>query len=106
VPAIAYMPTRNTKQQIERLQKLALKHDLIEISGEDINSPRQTFTSEAYKDPRFYHLIESAWALVEHERRIDSCEDGLLDSNNFKNARLRVHAFYETIRKQWRNDDV
>jgi hypothetical protein len=106
VPAIAYMPTRNTEQQIERLQKLALKHDLIEISGEDINSPRQTFTSEAYKDPRFYHLIESAWALVEHERRIDSCEDGLLDSNNFKNARLRVHAFYETIRKQWRNDDV
>lgn len=107
VPAIAYMPTRNNDDQIERIQTLALKHDLIEISGEDINSPRQVFTCEAYKDPRFHHLIESAWALVEHERRIDRHEDGLLErKSGIEKARERVHAFSESIRKQRRNDDV
>lgn len=68
VPALAYMPTRNTLTQIERLQSLAKTYDMIEISGEDINSPRQSFNCDAYQDPKHQHLIDSAWALVGHEK--------------------------------------
>jgi hypothetical protein len=67
VPAIAYMPTRNTPSQIERVQKLAKQHGFMEISGEDINQPRQAFTCDAYQKPSFHHLIETSWALIGHE---------------------------------------
>ncbi len=65
--AVAYMPTRNTPEQLKRLQQLCRKHDLFEISGEDINSPRQKFQCEALAKPEYAHLIESTWALIGHE---------------------------------------
>lgn len=79
VPALAYMPTRNTQSQIKRLQSLAKTYQFIEISGEDINSPRQSFNCDAYQNPTHKHLIDSAWALVGHEAlyKQDS-EKGLL----------------------------
>ncbi len=65
--AVAYMPTRNTPEQLKRLQQLCRKYDLFEISGEDINSPRQKFECEALAKPEYAHLIESTWALIGHE---------------------------------------
>ncbi len=65
--AVAYMPTRNTPEQLQRLQALCRKYDLFEISGEDINSPRQKFACEALAKPEYSHLIESTWALIGHE---------------------------------------
>ena len=65
--AVAYMPTRNTPEQLKRLQQLCRKYDLFEISGEDINSPRQKFQCEALAKPEYAHLIESTWALIGHE---------------------------------------
>ena len=44
IRAVTYMPTRNTQTQIERLKKLCERYGMLQISGEDINSPRQTFT--------------------------------------------------------------
>ena len=66
--AVTYMPSRNTKAQLERLRALCKQHDLFEISGEDINSPRQSFICEAMKDPMFANLIDATWALIGHER--------------------------------------
>ncbi len=65
--AIAYMPTRNTPEQLKRLQKLARENQLFEISGEDINSPRQIFACKALALPEYSHLIDSTWALIGHE---------------------------------------
>ena len=41
--AIAYMPTRNTTQQLKRVMELCDKYGFMQISGEDINQPRQSF---------------------------------------------------------------
>ena len=67
ISAVAYMPTRNTPAQLTRLMKLCKKHDLFEISGEDVNSPRQLFECKALADPMYSHLIDSTWALIGHE---------------------------------------
>lgn len=65
--AVAYMPTRNTPSQLERIQKLCKENEFFEISGEDINSSRQKFACEALSKPEFAHLIDSTWALIGHE---------------------------------------
>lgn len=65
--ALTYMPTRNTEQQLARVIALCEKHGLFQISGEDINSPFQSFHCEALRHPRFRHLVDSTWALIGHE---------------------------------------
>ena len=66
--AITYMPTRNTLAQLNRVMDLCEKYSLFQISGEDINSPRQSFICEALARPEFKHLIVSTWALIGHEK--------------------------------------
>ena len=65
--ACAYMPTRNTPAQLQRLGKMLKENDLFEISGEDVNSPRQKFACAALALPEYAHLIDSTWALIGHE---------------------------------------
>jgi hypothetical protein len=65
--AVTYMPSRNTPVQLERLMMLCKKYDLFEISGEDINSPRQSFICDALNKPEFKHLSVATWALIGHE---------------------------------------
>ena len=66
--AITYMPPRNTLSQLLRLQRLCKKYELMEISGVDINSPRQSFNYPIILRPEFAHLIEATWALIAHEK--------------------------------------
>jgi L-fuculose-phosphate aldolase len=66
--AVTYMPTRNSLHQLVRLKDLCEKYELMEISGEDINSPRQVFICGALKNPIFKNLIHSTWELIRHER--------------------------------------
>jgi predicted metal-dependent phosphoesterase TrpH len=65
--AVTYMPNRNTPAQLERVQSLCVRHCLFQISGVDINSPRQSFTCPELRQPQFRHLIEATWALIGHE---------------------------------------
>jgi len=65
--AIAYMPSRNSKKQLKRLQDLCKKYELFEISGEDINQPRQSFICKQLMDDEYIHLIDNTWALIGHE---------------------------------------
>lgn len=65
--ALTYMPSRNTRAQFERIHSLAKAHGFFEISGEDINSPRQSFVCAAQRDPAFNHLYDSTWALIASE---------------------------------------
>lgn len=65
--AVTYMPSRNTPEQLERLRNLCDQFDFFQISGEDINSPRQPFICDALKKPEYGNLIDSTWALIGHE---------------------------------------
>lgn len=67
-PAITYMPPRNTLEQMHRLQSLAKERNLMEISGVDINSSRQSMNCPELLQPSCRHLVDSAWALVAHEK--------------------------------------
>lgn len=68
VRAITYMPTRNTKEQLDRLRALCKERGLFEVSGEDINGPRQSFIIKAMDNPEFANLIDATWKLIEHEK--------------------------------------
>jgi hypothetical protein len=47
---------------------LCEQYGLKQISGEDINSPSQSFICRQLADPRFAHLVDAAWKLVEREK--------------------------------------
>ena len=68
VKAVTYMPTRNTPAQLKRLRGLCEQYGMFQISGEDINSPRQSFVIRAMEDPQFQNLIDATWQLIEHEK--------------------------------------
>ena len=65
--AVTYRPTRNTPAQLARLRGLCVEHGMFQVSGEDINSPRQSFVIRAMEDPQFQNLIDATWRLIEHE---------------------------------------
>lgn len=63
--AVTYMPSRNTKEQLDRLIGLCDQYGFFQISGEDINSPRQSFTCPAMA--AYPALFDSTYALIGHE---------------------------------------
>ena len=69
VRSVTYMPTRNTPAQLERLRNLCEQYGMFQISGEDINSPRQSFVIKAMENPMFKNLIDATWKLIEHENK-------------------------------------
>ena len=42
---------------------------MFQVSGEDINSPRQIFVIKAMENPMFRNLIDATWKLIEHENK-------------------------------------
>ena len=68
VGAVTYMPTRNTMEQLLRLRSLCDEYGMFQISGEDINTPRQSFVIRAMENPLFANLIAATWKLIEHEK--------------------------------------
>jgi hypothetical protein len=65
---ITYMPPRNTAGQLARLRRLCGEYGFIEISGVDINSPRQSFSCPEIGRPEFAVLRDTTWALAAHEQ--------------------------------------
>ncbi|MBR3439444.1 MAG: PHP domain-containing protein [Clostridia bacterium] len=72
VDAVTYMPSRNTPEQLENVMKMCKKYGLFEISGEDINSPRQSFICKQLAKPEFSHLIKATWTLIERENNLST----------------------------------
>ncbi len=68
VHGITYMPARNSRAQMTRVQELCRKYDMFEISGEDVNTSRQSMICEILADPQFKHLVDATWKLVEREK--------------------------------------
>jgi hypothetical protein len=65
---VTYMPSRNSPAQLARIMSLCAKNGFFQISGEDINSPRQSFVCSAMRKSEFRHLVDATWALIGHER--------------------------------------
>lgn len=66
-PAVTYMPPRNTRAQLERVRQMCKHYGFMEISGVDINQPRQSFNCPELRLPEFSHLNTATWAMVAHE---------------------------------------
>ena len=71
VEGLTFMPSRNTAAQLVRLMALSDRLGFTQISGEDINSSRQSFICKELADPKFAHLVDAAWRLVRREIRED-----------------------------------
>ncbi len=65
--AVTYMPSRNTKEQLATVMGYCRENGFFEISGEDINSPRQSFICPSLELPEYSHLRVSTYALIGHE---------------------------------------
>lgn len=95
--AVTYMPTRNSMEQLKRLKNLCERYGFFQISGEDINSPRQKFVCEALKNDEFKNLIDSTWALIGHEKEAtEDLNKGMfsketIDKYPDMNERIRVY---------------
>jgi hypothetical protein len=76
----------------------------IEISGVDINSPRQSFNCPEIRRKEFAMLVETTWALAAHETRCARSDDeGLFNSANplaSKPLAERIRIYAEAGRKQ------
>ena len=101
--AVTYMPPRNTREQLIRLQKLCREKELMEISGVDINSSRQSFNCPILLEPEFAHLADAAYALIAHEKLADQVPSlGMFHPENpqhFQTLEERI-AFYADIGKR------
>ena len=71
--AVTYMPSRNTPEQLADIMRRCDEAGLFQISGEDINSPRQSFICKALADPKYAHLNVSTYALIGHESSASEC---------------------------------
>ncbi|MEO8411809.1 MAG: hypothetical protein ABI478_14675, partial [Propionivibrio sp.] len=79
--AVTYIAARNTAAQLDRVRALCVRHEMFQISGEDINQPRQKFICEALRQPEFANLVDAAWALIGHElRATDDLAQGMFSA--------------------------
>ncbi len=66
----AYMPSRNTDEQIQNVKKVCATYDLFEICGEDLNQPSQPFICEKMRGELYADAYDNTFALIAHEERI------------------------------------
>ncbi len=96
--AVTYMPSRNTAEQLNRLIGMCHDNGFFEISGEDINSPRQSFICEALNNPAYAHLMTATYALIGHELAATDNIDDAMFSESTKSKypamadRIKVYA--------------
>ncbi len=81
--AVTFMPPRNSDAQIKKIVRLCKENNLMQISGVDVNSSRQSFNCPELLKDTCSHLVDSAWALVAHEKLSTIKPDfGLFASSN------------------------
>ncbi len=106
--AVTYMPSRNTEEQIKRISNLCNSYNLIQICGEDINSPRQSFVGKAITADKYPLLVDSTWALIAHERLTTKNEKkGLFSEDTiskYPNLQNRIEIFARIGKEERKND--
>lgn len=103
--AVTYMPPRNTREQLHRIQKMCGDYELMEISGVDINSSRQVFKCPIILEDDFKHLTDATWALIAHEKLAGQNKSlGLFNPRN-PNAGIGLHERLSMYNKLGRRMD-
>lgn len=103
--AVTYMPSRNTKEQLRAVRALCDCYGFFQISGEDINSPRQSFICYAQRDPEFANLQDAALALIGHElAATGDVDDGMFSARTIERIpdlkeRIRYFKSLAAVRK-------
>lgn len=87
--AITYMPSRNTRYQLSKVMELCAQNEFFEINGEDINSPRQKFSS-VFDDEMFDHLKDMTYALIGHEIAVTESVENSMFSVEIVNRFPRI----------------
>lgn len=103
--AIAYMPSRNTEGQLMRVIGDCAEFGFMEISGEDINQPRQNFVCEKLREPRYAHLADSTWAVVGHEHAAAHDPEDRIYSERMREEYPQIRdriAYFREIGEQYR----
>ena len=102
--AVTYMPSRNSLEQINRVSKLSVRYGLLQICGEDINSPRQSFTGKAITREKYPLLVDTTWALIGHEiLATDNPEDAFFSektAEKYPDLYERIKVYSEIGRKR------
>lgn len=97
--AVTYMPSRNSMAQLDRVRALCDKYSFFQISGEDINSSRQSFICLALRDEKFKNLFDATWALVGHEiAATENLKAGMFSpetAGKYPSLEQRIRAFRE-----------
>ena len=97
--AVTYMPSRNTPEQLARVMSLCDKFGFFQISGEDINTPRQSFICPALAKPEYAHLSTATWVLIGHETAATENEKEAMFSDwadsAFKNLGEKIAYYYK-----------
>ena len=105
--AITYMPSRNTRYQLSKVMELCEKNEFFEINGEDINSPRQRFSS-VLEDEMFDHLQDTTYALIGHEISVTkNIENSMFSTkiiNDFPKIKDRIAYYKGLAREKWQQD--
>ena len=97
--AVTYMPSRNTAAQLDRVRSLCDRYGFFQISGEDINSSRQSFICTALRSDKYQNLYDSTWALIGHElASTESPDAGMFSGKtiaNYPSLEQRIKVFKE-----------
>lgn len=88
--AVTYMPSRNTPEQLDRLIKMCEDYNFFQISGEDINTPRQSFICKALENPAYAHLYTSTYALIGHELATTEDQSMSMFADKAKSSYLKI----------------
>lgn len=101
--AITYMPSRNTRYQLSKVMELCERHEFFEINGEDINSPRQKFSSCLDDSTMFNHLKDMTYALIGHEKAVTKNENYSMFSEKMKKDFPKIKERIEFYKEFARN---
>ena len=97
--AVTYMPSRNQIIQLREIRARCEKDQFFQISGEDINTPRQNFICMAQRDPEFDNLYDAAWALIGHETAATKDLDNALFSDKIMKKIPKLNDRIEYFKK-------
>lgn len=104
--AVTYMPSRNSMSQLKKIKALCDKYGFFQISGEDINTPRQSFVCSALQNEEFKNLIDATWALIGHEKAAtENIENGMFSEKtikDFPDLNERIEHFKKIGLEEWK----
>ncbi len=101
--AVTYCPSKLSQDQLEEIKALCVKYDLLQLSGEFVNRPRQAFIEDSVNTEAFSYLKDTSWAVIGHEKAASVNEEfGMFSKKiigKFPTLKERVEYFSSLAKK-------